>query len=65
MKTLKTVLFFLAILILLIAGMVTDISAKPNRHDRREFAKRHDSCRTEQLRIQSSNSTTHRKHHKK
>jgi hypothetical protein len=60
MKTIKTISFYLAILILLVAGMCIDVTAgnkAANRKQHREYAKRADSCRKEQYSIQSSGQT--------
>jgi hypothetical protein len=57
MKTIKTIAFYLAILILLVAGMCINVTAgnkAANRKAHRIYAKRAESCRSEQLRIQSS-----------
>jgi len=53
----KFVLFCIAVWTLLFFGMTTDLSAgnkADNRKQHREYAKRADSCRKEQYRIQSS-----------
>jgi len=66
MKQIKTIAFYLAILILLIAGMSIDLSAgnkHSNRKQSRIYANRSASCRAEQLRIQTSSKTYKHKHH--
>ena len=64
MKRIKTIAFYLTILILLVAGMCIDVTAgnkAANRKEHRIYANRAASCRNEQLRIQSHGQKAYKK----